>query len=320
MTEVLEPWQLEKNVARDPIRTVEAYSIHGHVASGSPDETLLDYDGFFRQLGTADLHSLRVRLGEDVVAITDQHDDGSRISLRFVTGNTQELPLVYDIGSATAMPVDPGTDRLVVRGAWVFALPASRLVFIEKRRPGVPVFQIERFFTDYGRNRLGLDGLTISLNPVPSRDFAREVEEMTRVRQATIAMRRPNYSWTETAGDLIGGPAAESNASEVRLQLTANRGQSLAKDRGVVRDLLHLVSRPITGLKDAIVKGESPRQVGERTVSLEKSKVKASKHISRNASVEELRQALGSLADETAASIGNAPPMADADGNSGVQE
>lgn len=289
----------------DPIRTVEAYSVHGHIASGSPDETLLDYRAFFDQLRRANLHSLRVQLGDDVVAITEQHDTGERIALRFVIGNTDELPLVYDIGSATATPIDPGADRLVVRGAWVFVLPDSRLIFVEKRRPGVPIFQIERFLAQYGRNQLGLDGLTVSLNPVPSSDFAREVEEMTRIREATIAMRRPNYSWTDTAGELIGEPAAESNASEVRLQLSADRGQSLAKDRGVVRDLLRLVRNPVTGLKNAIVRGQSPRHEGERTVSLDKSKVKASTRIRRGATNQETLDALGSIVDETATAIGS---------------
>lgn len=116
-------------------------------------------------------------------------------------------------------------------------------------------------------------------------------------------MRRPNYSWTETAGELIGEPAAESNASEVRIQLAADRGQSLAKDRGVIKDLLRLASRPISGLKNAVVKGQTPGFEGERTVSLERSKVKASTRIPRNATNEETLEALGSIVDGAAAEI-----------------
>ncbi|MDK9640950.1 hypothetical protein [Propionibacterium freudenreichii] len=302
-------------MARDPIRTVEAYSIHGHVASGTEDESLLDYPRFFQHLLTEDLRVLRMQLGDDVVAISEQHEDGQRLSFRFVIGNTQDLPLVYDLDSATATEINPGTDRLVVRGAWVFALPGIRLLFVEKKRPGVPIFQIERFLSNYGRSQLGLDGLTISLNPVPSSDFAQEIEEMTRVREATIVMRRPNYSWTATAGELIGGPATESNAASVRLQVSADRGQSLEKKRGVVHDLLGLVSRPITGLKNAIVKGNSPHHVGERTISLERSKVKASKRISKDASDEELRDSLGALASETAEAIVTPTPI---DGHGGA--
>lgn len=139
-------------MARDVIRTVEAYSLHGHASAGTPDESLLDYEAFFSQLRSAGLHSLRVQLGDDVVAITEQHETDGRIALRFVIGNTEELPLVYDIGSATATPIDPGADRVVVRGAWVFALPQSRLIFVEKKRPGVPIFQIERFLAHFGRS------------------------------------------------------------------------------------------------------------------------------------------------------------------------
>lgn len=290
-------------MARDPIRTVEAYSIHGHVGAGTEHETLLDYRDFFTQVHAADLRSLRVKLGDDVVAITDKAEDSTHTSLRFVIGSTDELPLVYDLGSATATPIDPGADRLVVRGAWVFVIPGRRLLFIEKKRPGVPVFQIERFLTNFGRTALGLDGLTVSLNPVPSKDFSRDVEEMTRIREATIVMRRPNHSWTKMAGELIGAPAAESNAASVRLQVSADRGQSLEKSQGVVHDLLALAARPINGLKDAIVKGQSPRHEGERTISLERSKVKASKRIRRDASNEDVRDTLGALVNETANAI-----------------
>jgi len=44
---------------------------------------------------------------------------------------------------------------------------------------------------------------------------------------------------------------------------------------------------------------------GERTVSLDKSKVKASTRIRRSATNQETLEALGSIVDETAAAIGS---------------
>ena len=290
-------------MARDKIRTLAAYSIHGHTAPGTRDETPLNYSDFFKQLTLSEPRCLRTQVRDDIVAITERSERGMQVCLRFVVGNTQDSPLLYDTISATTAPIDPGENRLFVRSAWVFIFPESRIAFIEKKRPGVTISQIEQFFSSFGREELRLKDLSFSLNPVPDNNFAYAIKEMTRIREATIVMKRPNYSWTDTAGELVGSPAAESNAARVTLTCSADRGQSLSKDRGFVHDLLKVVSTPISGIKNAIVKGYSPNKTGEHSVNLTQSNLKASTSIPKSATEEEERDLLGDVANKALRTI-----------------
>lgn len=260
------------------MRTLEAYSIHGHSSAGNADEGLLDYSKFFSELISADARNLRFAVGSETVAVVEAVEREGLLCLQFVSGNAVELPLIYDIATASIEEVDPGRGRFVVRTAWVIVDPINRILVVERRRPGVPVFQIERFLTQAGRDLMGINGLVISLNPVPSASFAQEIEEFTRVREVSITLRRPNHSWTSSAEAMLG-ELAESNAAQVQLQLNADRGQSLSKHKGVVEELRQLARRPISALKNAVVKGSTPSFEGEKTVSLQKHTIRGTARV-----------------------------------------
>ncbi|GHD06215.1 hypothetical protein [Zhihengliuella salsuginis] len=217
-------------------------------------------------------------MGEDTVAITETSSRGGMLAFRFVSGNSTELPVMYDPNTATTASVNPGGNRFVVNGAWVIVYPAERIVLLERKRPGVPVYQIEKFLSNFGRGRLGMAGLTMSLNPIPSRSFEEEVSRFTRIREASITLKRPNHSWTKSAEAMLG-ELGESNAGAVQLQLNADRGQSLSKTRGVVNEVIELARRPINALKNAVIKGRTPEYEGERSVSLQKHVVKGTARI-----------------------------------------
>lgn len=261
------------SMGRSVVRTLEAHVIHGHSSAGSVDAGLLDYVEFFETLASVNPQTLRFPVGPDTVAIAEIVERSGLLCFQFVSGNATELPLIYDSSTASVTEVDPGDGRLVVRSAWVLVDPESRILVLERRRPGVPTFQIERFLSQVGRELLGVQGLVISINPVPSASFTEEIEAFTRVREVSITLRRPNHSWTATASGMLG-ELAESNAAQVQLQLNADRGQSLSKTRGVVDELKQLVRHPISALKNAVVKGNTPSFDGEKTVSLQKHIVK----------------------------------------------
>jgi hypothetical protein len=260
------------------VRSLDAYSIHGHLSAGAEDESLLDYGDFFTALAATEPRSARFPVGGDTVALTESATRGARVAFRLVSGNAEELPLVYDLQTGTAEEVDPGKDRFVVSGAWVIVDPIRRILVLERKRPGIPVYQLERFLSQFGRRALKVAALTISLNPVPSASFAQEIGTFTRIREASITLRRPNQSWTESAASMLG-ELSNSNAAEIQLQLNADRGQSLSKSEGVVAEVLALARKPIGPLKNATVKGTRPDFEGERSVSLKKHTVKGTARI-----------------------------------------
>lgn len=295
-------------MARSTVRTVETYSIHGHVRPGDIEEELLDYASFFERLALAPRHDLRYPVGADTVAIADIAHQRGLHAFRFVTGNADEFPLVYDLATASAERINPGSERFVVNGAWAIVSPSDRLLFAERKRPGVPIYQMERFLTAFGREHLNMRDVSVSLNPVPSASFAEEIGKFTRIREASITLRRPNHSWTKSAESMLG-ELSESNAADVQLQLNANRGQSLSKNRGVVREIVALSQRPINALKNAAIKGIMPTHETERSVSLHKHTVKGSTRIDPSAGPQEqltpLIEVAESLIRETSTSNAN---------------
>ncbi len=92
------------------------------------------------------------------------------------------------------------------------------------------------------------DKLVIDLNPVTAESFNEELEQFDRIRQASVTVARPNYDWTENANTLTTY-AAESDGQTAELEISAPRGGSLAKERGIVRDIKKLVQHAIGPLK-----------------------------------------------------------------------
>lgn len=292
---------------------MEAYSIHGHTRPGADDEDLLAYEDFFLTIVQSDLRALRFLIGTDTVAVADVETRGSQVALLFVSGNATELPLVYDASTATTQEVDPGKNRLIVSSAWAIIDPSTRIMVLERKRPGVPVYQVERFLSQFGRDVIGLPALAISLNPVPSASFIREIDQFNRIREAAITLRRPNHSWTASAEAMLG-ELAESNAAEVQLQLNADRGQSLSKSRGVVSEIVDLARRPINALKNAVIKGTTPTFEGERSVSLRRHTVKGATRIDSSAGPRVQLESLAPLAESLTTQIlstDSAPPALD---------
>lgn len=203
------------------VRTLDAYSIHGHLAAGSPGEELLDYPSFFDALAARGVgRSLKV--GTETVGPVDYVDLGGRMAFRFISGNDAESAEAYDPTTGTTVPVELGRERFIVSSAWVVVDPEARILILERKRPGVPVYQLERYLSGFGRDE-GFDRLSVSLNPVPSPSFVEEILSFDRIREASITIRRPNHSFTESAREAVAQIARDSNAGSATVQVNAER-------------------------------------------------------------------------------------------------
>ena len=97
------------------------------------------------------------------------------------------------------------------------------------------------------------------------------------------------------------GELASSNAAEIQLQLNADRGGSLSKSSGVVKEVVELAESPVGPLKNATVKGNIPGFEGERTVSLQKHTVKATVRVDANDTPLDQLKSIGKAAIEMVA-------------------
>ena len=244
---------------------------------------MIDYQEFMTTVANlaSERQSRKVVLGQ-VVAVTE----ASRISddvmaLRFISGSEDQVPVFYNerTGSEESVERDEGVFAVAV---WALFNTTSRLVAIERKRPGVSTTIIERYLQALGRDA-GFDRLTIDLNQVTSEEFDKAVEELESVKKVTVAVNQPNLDWSDDSNE-IHKYAEESSAASARVELVAPRGESLSKKKGIVHDILGLARKKISSLKNVIVVGQAPGQAGNKTINLDRYARKTQVEVERGAS------------------------------------
>ncbi|RKR73046.1 hypothetical protein C8E83_0128 [Frondihabitans australicus] len=255
-------------------RTLLAYSIHGRTNEG-----VIDYPDFFERFFAESVVGIRYEVGDQMVSVTqrvrDEKDDEVKPgagALRFVSGSATELPLFYDNSTGRDEVIEL-SNGLIVNAVWIFVDPESRILVTERKRPGVGIGLIARYFELRGRD-LGYPNLRIDLNPSPSSEFAAEVERLTEIKSAEIVLSRPNLDWGDTEAD-VHAYADKSGASKAKIEMTAPRGGELSKASGIIHDIIELARKPITSLKDVAVTGKSPADAGTKRISLGRFQRKA---------------------------------------------
>lgn len=252
-------------------RPIRAYVLHGRVGP-----TLLDYADFFDWVGRLSRNQTRVQVNRELVLAiekaTNTADGGWHF--RFVSGNPSEIPLVYIEATGETVEEPRPDGRWAATPNRVAVKPDRRLLAIELRRAGVGSINLERYFRGLAKQSGYSNRLSLDMNPLPSPSFSEELDQFERIREASIIVRRPNNDWDD-ADDLLSGLADDSAAHRAAITVNANRGESLARDRGIMRLIRQHVSRPLSNVDDVKVKGTQAGMQKERTVSLDRHQLQA---------------------------------------------
>ena len=273
-------------------RKVLAFSLHGRTRDG-----VIDYVDFFDRLSTRPARNRQVTLGEDLVAVPTMQGIDSAWLMRFVVGAEGLPPLLFAPATGSEVEADIG-NQILASASWVLLDPVTRLVAVEQKRPGVPVSTIARSLS-----RMAVDfnfsphPVTFDLNPVPSPSFLEELENLERIREATVVVAEPNYSWRDSAAELTSY-AADSGGASARVTVSAGRGKSLEKDLGIVADIKQLVPNKISSLKDIRVAGRRRGETKESTVTLGRHQERVEFEVPSGASSADHRDAFGTAATE----------------------
>jgi hypothetical protein len=255
-------------------RTLLAYSMHARTQDG-----VIDYVEFFQALMDQSLIGLRFGVADEMVSVTskraektaEERNSGAG-ALRFVAGSATDLPLFYNDKTGRDEVIELAGGH-IVNAVWTFVDPANRMLVTERKRPGVGIGTIARYFELLGRE-LGYRKLRFDLNPSPSSEFAGEVARLTNITSAEITLSRPNLDWGDTEAD-IHEYADKSDASKAKIEMTAARGSYLSRAHGIVHDVMSLARRPITSLKDVAVTGRAPEDSAPKRLSLQRFQRKA---------------------------------------------
>jgi hypothetical protein len=241
-----------------PRRTISLYAIHGHTRSGT-----LDYREFFEWFSGLQPADTRYLVWEDLVFVRENR---SRLRdkhvFEFISGDPNEQPLFYDDVAGAVSRGDLPDDSWPARQTRVVVDPTSRIMAVEARRAGVSARNLERYFERLARDRGFAHGVSLTLAPLQTAGFTEELEQFTRIREATIVIRRPNFDWDD-ARDQITELAGESNGQTAETTVNAGRNQSLSKDDGIISIIKRHVRRPLTSIIRATIVGNKQGEEGE---------------------------------------------------------
>ncbi len=272
--------------ARSATRRFAAYVIHGHER-----EAPVDYASLLERLITLP-YERRVsptKTGTVVIA-TVRRLSADTYVMRVATGRPGEPPTLINVITGLERVGDLEDSEMVAHSALVLINVESRAVLMERRRPSVPVSDLETALSEVGR-RSGFRGLTIALTPLLNENFAAELDEFERVRRADVVLVRPNHNWSDSAAQLAD-LAAASNAAAIEVGASAPRGQSLSLDSGIVEDVRDFSKRKIGPIKNARIVGRKRGADRETSLSFDRHQVRTDIQLDLGAPAQEREAAL----------------------------
>jgi hypothetical protein len=268
-----------------------AYELHAH----DGDEPV-DYGLVFR--GIAETPRLerqdRVPRTDEVVAIPEIRDIAEgQYALRFVVGREGDVALFYNLEDGTEREERPRDAEIAVQSSWLFVDARKRVVLQERRRPGVPLRLALRALKSIAREQdLVSPRASFKLNPVIGGGFVDEVLELESIKTATLVLQEPNLTWHRGADAVIESIADDSHAESVDMTVKSKPGQSLAKDQGIVAEMLEMVRERYSALKDAKVRGRRPGEESISSVTTKRHAVRKEVALPENATLQQEQEAV----------------------------
>jgi hypothetical protein len=259
------------------IVTLVAYAIHGHENPGKNEEKTFDYVDYFSRISSNYASYGAVEVKERKVAISEIQElpDGD-FAIRFVSGDPDSIVLSLDLGTLTTRERDPGEGSIFVNERWVIISPANRIVGMETSRPTVPIEDITKYLENAYRLEYARERVSVALVQIPSPKFMEDVYRMDRIREVSVTYTRPNSPWGDAANarvEKMMKAIVETNPGDVQMVARASEGQTLPKDKGVVKELDVITKADHPFVKSASVKGLFPGGIKEQPLHLNNSKV-----------------------------------------------
>lgn len=279
---------------------VRFYSLH--VRSGAD---LIDYRMFFEAL-TSSVGS-EVEVAPDYTVVMQDPSFADPTSFQFVLygGDPAGQVVFYDLSEGGPVVEAATKSRWSAKATRVLVEfdTDRRVVALESSRGGVTALLLERFLErvslpDFPERR-------VEITPLASRSFLQEIDEFERIRLASIEVARPNYDWIDHANKLYQ-LAEESNAESSVAGVKAARGESLAKESGLVSVIRKVFSKANPSIRNAKITGRKPGDVVDKTISLDQHQERSAVTVDQKLPLDEQNDSLFSAFKRLASRLGNA--------------
>lgn len=242
-------------------RKLEVWSLHAH-----RDGVAVDYRQMFEALAALPPEGRVWTTADRLVAIPTVEVSDSKVFFTAYEGAPDDRPVILNIAAGTERDAEVARGEMVATRTHAIVDLASREAIVEYNHRGAKAVDIATVIGVAGRRLPGWYGLWVELNPKVEEGFVEAINEFERIRVAQMKIARPNQDWEEWR-DTLSGVADDSGAQNVSAEMTAGRGRSLEKYRGVVRFIKDRVRDPVSGIKSAAVVGTRPHETAETRVT-----------------------------------------------------
>jgi hypothetical protein len=248
--------------------------LHSISAHSKETRNVLNYAHYFESMREyaskrENKESLLKEIFGQSISISDIRFDPEEdiLGIRLVIGVQGEPISFFSTETNEENEITP-SEGFYATGIWIFVDIHNRLLVQERRRPGIPVSLISRYFEIIGHS-FGYPGFEIELSPIPNKQFARAIRALTRVREVEIDIMEPNHDWGDCEGTVIA-LAQESGASEGSVSVRAPHGKGLAKDKGIVKEAVDLAQAGRPTVKNLKITGQTPDSTTPQTINFKK--------------------------------------------------
>lgn len=249
-------------------RTIRLYTMHARSLDG-----VLDYADFTRKLASVDATASIVEINSGMyMALDNVRDDRNVYTAKVVVGHPDDVPLYFDYrtGNTETGQTPEGKWLAQVTRVVIDPDPDVRLVALEGTNAGATSARLAKYFEMLSDKQQWFRKLSFDLVPIPAKSLLDEINDMERIREAATVISRPNYDWSDMA-DGLSELAAESGGHEAQASVKAARGESLAKDAGIVETIKESFSQATPSLKSFRIWGRKHGSSKEVMISSEKN-------------------------------------------------
>lgn len=246
------------------IRKLELFALHARVGT-----TRANYQELFSFLAGLSPEIRKYESGETVFAFPKFEVTGDIVSIIASTGERGDRPLIHSLASGLDEIMPLADDKFLANRVHTRINLDIREAVIEYNHKGAKADQIahaiEKVASEHDPTRYG--NLAVELIPIAHRDFIEAIDSFERIRLASVTIVQPNPDWLDHR-DHLTSLANESEGREAKVEITADRGESLSKLKGIVALIMDLTRERLSFVRNAIVKGTRPGEEKEGTASL----------------------------------------------------
>ncbi|MDG4791850.1 hypothetical protein O7626_39235 [Micromonospora sp. WMMD1102] len=121
---------------------------------------------------------------------------------------------------------------------------------------------------------------------MPALSLEREILDLSRIKEASIVVNRPNVDWND-ASDVLSELAGDSKGKDAAVVIHAPRGESLSKEEGIISVIIGNIRRRLPNVRDMRVVGRREGETTDHTVSLQRHQLRVKAQVDDGAPAEE---------------------------------